>query len=408
MNILFVNSFDCSPANSGGVNRVVYVLSRQFMRLTNCQCYLGFYEYQPEDKPLAEFNGRIKLDQKFNPNEFEKFLTDNHIDVIQINFLKKRNLCTIPLIYRIANKHNIKVLYCLHVCPGFETVTYGTWERFRYSFAHNEHPLTEFRRWFITSTRKLVKPFAYRLIRKKYLIPYQNCDKVVLLSSHYKQPYLDIVGLKDSDKFEAIGNALTFSEFASDTDIQNKGKQVLVVARFDEFSKRISLVLKVWREIEKDERLTDWTLTLVGTGEAMNFYQYLVKKWKLNRVTFTGHQNPIEYYRSSSIFCMTSSAEGWPMTLMEASQMGVPTVAFDSFGALHDIIEDGYNGRIVPNNNVDAFTEALTNLMLDEITRKQMFFNAIEKSKVFDIEKIVKKWGGLYESLGKSLGSTNN
>jgi glycosyltransferase involved in cell wall biosynthesis len=399
MNILFINSFDCSPANSGGVNRVVYILSRQFMKKPSYQCYLGFYEYQPKDKSLAEFSGRIKLSRNFNQNEFEKFLIDNHINIVQINFLKKENLCTIPLIYQIAHKLNIKVFYCLHVCPGFETVTYGTWERLKYSVAHNEHPLTELRRWLITSTRKLVKPFAYRLIRKKYLVPYQNCDKVILLSSNYKRSYLDIVGLKDSDMFEAIGNALTFAEFASDTDIQNKKKQVLVVARFDEFSKRISLVLKVWREIEKDERLTDWTLTLVGTGEAMNFYQHLVKKWNLTRVTFTGHQNPIEYYRSASIFLMTSSAEGWPMTLMEASQMGVPTVAFDSFGALHDIVEDGYNGCIVPNNNVDAFTEALTNLMLDETTCKQMSYNAIEKSKEFEIEKIVGKWEELYEKM---------
>ena len=400
MNILFINSFDCSPASSGGVNRVVYIMSRQFMKQQSYQCYLGFYEYQPKDKPLAEFNGRIKLSRNFNQNEFEKFLIDNHINIVQINFLKKENLCTIPLIYQIAHKHNIKVLYCLHVCPGFETVTYGTWERLKYSVAHNAHPLTELRRLLITSTRKLIKPFANQLIRKKYIVPYQNCDKVVLLSSKYNQPYLDIIGFKDTGKFEAIGNALTFAEFASDADIQNKQKEVLVVARFDEFSKRISLVLKVWRKIEKDERLADWTLTLVGNGEAMKFYQYLVKKWKLNRVTFTGLQNPIEYYRSASIFCMTSSAEGWPMTLMEASQMGVDTVAFDSFGALHDIIEDGYNGRIVPNNNVEAFTEALTNLMLDETTRKQMSCNAIEKSKEFEIEKIVGKWEELHEKLG--------
>ena len=401
MNILFINSFDCSPANSGGVNRVVYILSRQFMKKPFYQCYLGFYEYQPRDKSLAEFSGRIKLSRNFNQNEFEKFLIDNNINIVQINFLKKENLCTIPLIYQIAHKHNIKVLYCLHVCPGFETVTYGTWERLKYSVAHNEHPLTELRRWLITSTRKLVKPFAYRLIRKKYLVPYQNCDRVVLLSAHYKRAYLDIVGLKDSGKFEAIGNALTFAEFASDADIQNKKKQVLVVARFDEFSKRISLALKVWREIEKDERLTDWTLTLVGTGEAMNFYQHLVKKWNLTRVTFTGLQNPIEYYRSSSIFLMTSSAEGWAMTLTEASQMGVATIALDSFAALHDIIDDEYNGKIVSNNDLIAFREALASLMLNDGQRLQMCQNAVRKSREFEIDNIIAKWEDLYRELGE-------
>jgi glycosyltransferase involved in cell wall biosynthesis len=56
---------------------------------------------------------------------------------------------------------------------------------------------------------------------------------------------------------------------------------------------------------------------------------------------------------------MTSTAEGWGMVLTEAQQMGVPVVAMDSFGALHDIIEDGYNGRIVPNNDLVAFQNAM-------------------------------------------------
>ena len=59
--------------------------------------------------------------------------------------------------------------------------------------------------------------------------------------------------------------------------------------------------------------------------------------------------------------------------------MGVPTVAFDSFGALHDIIVDGSNGRIVPNNNLIAFQNALNNLLLNDDLRKQMSINAVEK-----------------------------
>lgn len=96
---------------------------------------------------------------------------------------------------------------------------------------------------------------------------------------------------------------------------------------------------------------------------------------------------------------MTSSAEGWPMTLMEASQMGLPTVAFDSFGAIHDIIKDGYNGFIVPNNNIKKFSNALTHLMLDEEKRKTMAINAVAKSSEFEIDKIVRKWIELFNNL---------
>ena len=138
---------------------------------------------------------------------------------------------------------------------------------------------------------------------------------------------------------------------------------------------------------------------MVGDGSAMGFYKYLVKKWNLKRVVFTGHQNPLEYYRSASVFLMTSSFEGWPMTLMEASQMGVPTVAFESFGALRDIIEDGYNGKIVPNNNINAFYEALAELMSNDDQRRQMCRNTIEKCREFEIKKIIGKWEELFGKL---------
>ncbi len=96
---------------------------------------------------------------------------------------------------------------------------------------------------------------------------------------------------------------------------------------------------------------------------------------------------------------MTSAAEGWPMVLMEASQMGVPMVAFDSFGSLHDIIEDGFNGRIVPNNNLTAFQNELTKLMLDDDIRKKMSINAVEKSREFEIGNIVEKWEMLFDKM---------
>ena len=398
MNILYINSYNCSP-QTGGVNRIVYLLSRYFMEIKNYKCFIGFYEFQPKGRPIADFDGSIKLSRNFDHREFETFLTENEIDIVQINFLKKENLCTIPHIYQIAHKHNIKVLYCLHVCPGFEIATYGSWERVRYSFTHKEAPLQELRRWLITVTKPVVWSFANRILRYKYKSPYLNCDKVVLLSPNYRKPYLDIIGLKDSQKFEAIGNALTFNEFASEDDIIRKQKTALVVARFDDFSKRVSLALEVWKKIEQDERFDDWTLTLVGDGSAMGFYKYLVEKWNLKRVVFTGHQNPIEYYRSASVFLMTSSFEGWPMTLMEASQLGVPTVAFDSFGALRDIIEDDYNGKIVPNNNINAFYEALAGLMSNDDQRRQMCRNTIEKCREFEIEKIIGKWEELFGKL---------
>ena len=96
---------------------------------------------------------------------------------------------------------------------------------------------------------------------------------------------------------------------------------------------------------------------------------------------------------------MTSGYEGWPMVMMEAMPMGCCCISFDSFSAINDIIEDGYNGRVVPNNNIKKYAKYLSELMLDDNQRIMMSINAIESSKRFTLEKIGKQWHKLYEEL---------
>lgn len=67
-------------------------------------------------------------------------------------------------------------------------------------------------------------------------------------------------------------------------------------------------------------------------------------KLNLRNIEFKGTQPSEPYYAESSVLCMTSTYEGFPMVLIEAQQYGCVPMAFDSFEAVHDIIEDGENG----------------------------------------------------------------
>ena len=125
----------------------------------------------------------------------------------------------------------------------------------------------------------------------------------------------------------------------------------------------------------------------------------MVRKWALQRVEFTGRQNPMEYYRHASIFLMASTAEGWGMVLTEAQQMGVPVIAMDSFGALHDIVEDGLNGRIVLNNDLKAFFLAMKDVMNNDDLRQKMSENSVKLSRRFEMEKVLQQWLQLFNEL---------
>ncbi len=397
MNLLTINSYDCSPIASGGVNRITDILSRQFTK-RGINCYLGFFENISPDLERTPFVDRILLNRNFDKAAFKAFLLKNQIDIIQVNFLKKHNLTTLPLIYQIAHECGAKVIYAFHMCPGFQTVTYGSWEMVRYCIKTHANVLTETNKWLRTLAQPVIRLIEPIVLRNKYRIPYDNCDQLITLSSHYFAPYLRLAGIKESNKITAIPNALRFTKSATIEDIQHKQPIALVVARFDEDTKRLSLILKAWRQIEQDSRFADWKLQLVGDGKDRGFYEYLTNKWKLQRIEFTGQQNPQEYYRDASLFLMTSTAEGWGMTLTESMQLGTPCIAMDTFGALQDIITNHQDGIISPAN-LSLFSQQWMQLMLQTTQRQQMAQHAIEKSQSFTIDIVTNKWLNLFTNI---------
>lgn len=402
MNLLTINSFNCSAQAMGGVNQTTATLTTYFTHQCGINCYLGFFEeMSSEFEPLPEFKGRILLNRQFDEQAFENFLRTNHIDIVQVNFLKKHNLKTLPQIYKVAHKCGAKVIYAFHMCPGFQIHTYGSWERVKYGWRYNDNAQAETKKWLLTKTKWLWGGIARRLMLSKYRAPYESCDRLVVLSKYYFDTYAYYAGVKPSEKMTAIGNALRFKEYATSADIVQKEKTVIVVARFDEDIKRISYILRIWRQIEKDPSLKEWKLQIVGDGRDKGFYTYLTREWALERVEFTGRQTPMEYYRKASIFLMTSTAEGWPMVLMEASQMGVPIVSMDSFGSLHDIVTDGLNGRIVLNNDLKAFFLAMKDVMNNDDLRQKMSENSVKLSRRFEMQNVLQQWLQLFDEILK-------
>ena len=89
---------------------------------------------------------------------------------------------------------------------------------------------------------------------------------------------------------------------------------------------------------------------------------------------------------------MTSSFEGWPMVLMEAMQMGVVPIAFNSFESVYDIIDDHLNGIIVENNDIDMYVKQLKWLMCHEEECMKMGEAATHIADRYSIEKVMKQY----------------
>lgn len=224
----------------------------------------------------------------------------------------------------------------------------------------------------------------------------KSSDRLVFLSEAFRIQYESMTKLHVTDKCCVIPNPIADSDA---TPVMEKKKCVIVVARMDEQHKKLSRVLKTWKRIQNNNEFHDWNLKLVGDGPDLERYKAYATKKNIRNISFEGFQNPVAYYREASIFLMTSSKEGFGMTLVEALKYGTIPIVMDTFLALHDIITDGVNGFITPDADIDAFTKRLEWVMSNEDVRRKMMPVCLKSIKKFSVKDIVDKWDCMLENL---------
>ena len=87
------------------------------------------------------------------------------------------------------------------------------------------------------------------------------------------------------------------------------------------------------------------------------------------------------------------------MVLVEAMACGIPVVSFDCPCGPKDIVADGEDGVLVENGNVEAFADALIDLIRDVDKRCEMSWKARMNVQRFKIEEIARKWQKVFDEL---------
>lgn len=148
-------------------------------------------------------------------------------------------------------------------------------------------------------------------------------------------------------------------------------------------------MLRIWARIYKYH--SDWKLVVVGDGPDFTTYKQMASK--LSNIMFEGHSSNVQsYYKKSKIFMMTSIWEGLPMTLIEAMHYGCVPIAFDSFAALYDLIDNGNNGFIIPNNDIDCFVKKISFMMDNKQYLEKMSSRILQHPNIFQMNDIIQIW----------------
>lgn len=246
--------------------------------------------------------------------------------------------------------------------------------------------------------RHFSHPAAKRKSSRRHLLLLRESDAYVVLSEGYVTELRDLCGWKESEKYlskiHVIGNPVTNVEEPAAAG--TKENTVLFVGQIN-YQKRVGMMLDLWKQINSVH--PDWKLQIVGDGPMAGEMVSRTVRENIRNVEFLEYQDPAPFYRSSKIFWMTSLFEGWPMTVMEAMRGGCVPVVMDTFASIHDIIENGHDGFIVPSRDNKSFLEVTGQLIGDETRLRVMADAAGEKVRLFSLERIIEKWNRLLAGL---------
>lgn len=145
------------------------------------------------------------------------------------------------------------------------------------------------------------------------------------------------------------------------------------------------------------------TLCLCGYGKEEERIKRKVETLGLERnVLFFGKEVDVsELYKRSKIFCLYSSREGHPITVLEAKSYGLPIIA-TRVGGIPEMVKNGEDGLLIDlPHDVKAESSAMQSLISNDEMLAKMGDSSFRSSFKFSIEQTFSSYAALFLGEGE-------
>lgn len=222
--------------------------------------------------------------------------------------------------------------------------------------------------------------------KRHYVYQFIKLDKTVLLCNHDAERYYQYDKIF---KPTVIYNPLTLKPGEPS---QGTSKRFLAIGRFTPLHKGIDLLIEAFHLFS--QKNNDWNLDIIGEGIEEHKYKSLISKYKLgDRITIHPFTNQIQdYYSNAQVYVLSSRWEGMPLVLVEAMSHGLPIVTSD-LPVCKEIMGD--YGIYFKNGDINDLAQKLE--AATQIDWQKKSAEAIEISKRFDVDNIIKQWKQIIE-----------
>lgn len=179
-----------------------------------------------------------------------------------------------------------------------------------------------------------------------------------------------------------------------------KHKRAVFMGRFSP-EKRLPLLIDLFDQTITNYHINDWDLDIYGYGtldeqcrSKIAAHPHIVLKGSVT--------HPEDVLPSYGLMMMTSSFEGFALSILEANECGVPCIVFRFSEAIEEEIEHGRSGVIIPQDDQDAYCEYLAKMMKNDELRGNMGAYAKRYVQKFHEETIFAAWMKLFSAPASS------
>ncbi|MGV3102474.1 glycosyltransferase [Rothia sp. 32237D007AR] len=213
-----------------------------------------------------------------------------------------------------------------------------------------------------------------------------SCDHATVLSETDKNLFTQ----EFSKEFHFVPNIVDINSPNGDLPHLDNNK-IVYAGRFSE-TKQVDHLIQAFIKTSHE----GWTLNLYGEGETKAELEKEYSSYPEIKF-YPAVRDISQAFNNASLNVLSSQIEGLPMTIVEAAQLGIPTIAYNVSPGVEDIVSRC--GILVQPQDIDSFSDALMQYMNDSKLRRSLGDKAQQYSERYRTKSVVETWENLFNGL---------
>jgi glycosyltransferase involved in cell wall biosynthesis len=299
-----------------------------------------------------------------------------------------------------AGKHNLLLNWGLRsslkklapetvICGGYNY--FASWEALRWARRHS----VGFVLWSESNSHDERRGFAWMESVKSHFLA--RCDRFVV-PGKASLAYLQSLG-SVPEHITVAPNAVDNCWFVARADSVRASAQefreklglpprfILFVGRLVP-DKGVFDLLDAYGKLEDNIR-AQTGLVFAGNGVSKPELEERAKRMQTAGICFPGfvHREDLAgLYGLAEALILPTHSDPWGLVVNEAMACGLPIIVTNVAGCSADLVEDGWNGYVVPPGNPDRLKAALDSLVRSPELRRQMSVRSTERIREYSPE----------------------